>query len=210
MLIRSDGKRFKARSEASANAYRTTKKNKPHTPAPRPIVKKDAFYEVEKVVGQKNSNLGLLYLVKWAGYDAVHNSWIDTLPPFFDKRHAMYQKTSIEYDSDGSDSIVESVEGSVNESVEGSEDEWVKDSGDESCDESSDGWVCGAVQPTKNRKQKHHPTHEDTKSDEELYIKPSKYQKKSKKDKMVVKALLALSAVVAAGGVDDSDCESDE
>jgi len=213
MLIRTDGKVFKRSGRAVAKGAPPvkTKKRKMHTPAPRPILKTDAWYEVEKVVAKKKSNLGILYLVKWAGYGKMHNSWIDELPPFFNKRHTMYQNKHIDYDSDESQSE-ESSQYSDDESIGFSVDESVEDSEEEEewCNESSDESVSDDEVVTK--KAKNNPKSSvDKHSLPDLYIESYTHKKKkTKEEKLVIKALLALSAVVAAGCVSGNDSDSDE
>jgi len=212
MLVRLDGKKFTCKNSVKGRSGCAKKTCKTNKSAPRPIVNKDVLYEVETVVAKKHSKSGWLYLVKWTGYDEVHNSWIDTLPPFFDKESAMYKKKNVHYESDNSYTSDDGSEYSA-DSVEDSSDEDEMDGSDDDDDDDdfeSSRQVGGKVKATKKPKHKYTCHDEDTNIDHEPYIPPSKRQKKTTTEKMVVKALLALSAVVAAGVIDDTESESDE
>jgi hypothetical protein len=81
----------------SKKVYRTNAQEPtPHTikharrAAPTPIVKKDLLFEVEKVVNARVGKWGLEYFVKWRGYHVSENSWIDEVPPFFQKNSQFY------------------------------------------------------------------------------------------------------------------------
>ena len=213
MLVRLDGKKFTCKNSVKGRSGCAKKTCKKTTSAPRPIVNKDVLYEVETVVAKKHSKSGWLYLVKWTGYDEVHNSWIDTLPPFFDKESAMYKKKNVHYESDNSYTSDDGSEYSA-DSVEDSSDEDEMDGSDDDDDDDDDfessRQVGGKVKATKKPKHKYTCHDEDNNSNHEPYIPPSKRQKKTTTEKMVVKALLALSAVVAAGVIEDTESESDE
>ena len=48
----------------------------PTLPAPEVATEADGAYEVETVVGRRVSDSGKVeYLIKWAGWEAAHNSW---------------------------------------------------------------------------------------------------------------------------------------
>ena len=38
--------------------------------------KKNKFYEVVKIVGEKKEKHQIFFLVKWRGYPLKHNSWV--------------------------------------------------------------------------------------------------------------------------------------
>ena len=76
----------------SKKIYRSAHKQKSAAAPPTPLVKSDLLYEVERVVDARVGKWGLEYFVKWRGYDTSDNSWIDELPPFFQKNSAFYQK----------------------------------------------------------------------------------------------------------------------
>lgn len=133
MIIRSDGLAFKRPVRACAKRTQGQAKSSyvpPRSAAPTPIVKNDVFYEVEKVIDIKMGKYGKQYFVKWEGYPESDNSWISTLPPYFDEKSPFY-KTHV-YASD-SDSVPDS----------GSESEWgvVSDCDSESDSESDSGSV---------------------------------------------------------------------
>ena len=201
MLIRSDGKEFWHGASRKGNSSRVNNKEKKKTCRPRPIVKKDVWYEVEKVVAKKLVGSGWVYLVKWAGYPSQENSWIDTLPPFFAESSSVY--TGENDDSDG---------GSYTSEEESEyETDFVNDSDEESCDEWVDDSTLKGRNTTRLNKTKNKrslPDQEKDNNHNEQDHSPLKKHKKTARENMVVKALRALSAVVASGCV-DTESDSD-
>ncbi|KAJ1470318.1 hypothetical protein T484DRAFT_3650244 [Baffinella frigidus] len=56
-------------------------------PAPKAIKRSaELLYEVEGVLDARMGRYGPEYLVKWKGYAASKNQWIDELPSFFKRR----------------------------------------------------------------------------------------------------------------------------
>jgi len=202
------------------------KNNKTHPAAPIPIGDNDSLYEVEKVLDSKVGEFGTVYLVKWAGYTAVYNSWIVDLPSFFHKYKAEYMKGI--FDSKGKGSCIgheESGDESGDESdyMPEYDTDGYSDSGSDgySDDDHEEGMGGGSIlgsysqmsDKVKDDKSKNDKSKKKKKKKTTLYTEKSvtkkQEEKKSKKQKMVSKALLALAAVVAAG-VSDMDSDSDE
>ena len=84
-IKRLDGRIFKRRISREVERASTT-----HPNAPAPIIDEFIRYEVEKVLNSRPSDVGIMYLVKWTGYDDEFNSWISELPQFFQKNKALY------------------------------------------------------------------------------------------------------------------------
>jgi hypothetical protein len=208
MLVRSDGKEFKGSygTYGKRNSGRVDNNDKKGTFRPRPIVKKDVWYEVEKVVAKKLVGIEWMYLVKWAGYSSKHNSWIDTLPPFFTSSSSVYTGKNKDSDEGAYTSEGESVyETDMVSDSDDSGDEWVDDSALKHQEKATHmkGRNTTRFDKTKNKRSLLDED-EDHKNGQDH--SPLKKQKRTATEKMVVKALLALSAVVASGCVDsDSD-----
>ena len=216
MLVRSDGKIYKhIKKPLSTNkSQRMSRNQKTCKVAPRPIVRKDVLYEVERVIQTKIHNGDRLYLVKWTGYNSDENSWIEELPAFFKNEDGTWAgdlKSHMLSDSESEpDDELEDTSGDE------SEDEWIAtsegvvdsasdyDSGDDSDDDPKehDSSVRCSQVPRKveaSKKTKKLYKHDSLKST----------GTSSHREKTVMKALVALSAVVTAGYACDSECESD-
>ena len=219
MLVRLDGRIFKSNKKKTPikKSTRLGKEKRTCDVAPRPIIKKDVFYEVERVIASKIHKGGRLYLVKWAGYDSDENSWIDELPEFFKNRNG----TSMELLQSGV------VSDSESESSDESEDEWIEESGEKSDsgsdsesgsesgnesdnefdNESGEDFSNSNVNASKKTKKLYQ--HDSSKSTGSTYVSDAKEHTETHKEKLVMKALLALSAVVGAGYACDQEDESD-
>jgi hypothetical protein len=214
MLVRSDGKVFVppvVRSSCKKRCKRTKRVPPLGRKVPIPIVLQEVYYEVEKLVKTRNGEFGKEYFVKWTGYPVSENSWIGELPPFFDKNSHLYKKFDFQQDSckgynsssDYDDSLEDSdFEIDIDES--GSDDDAEESGSDDDAEES----VCESdfeenfevMAPIAKRKSVEKPINkQDQDSD-----------KRSMKERLVVKALLALSAVVAGGFADDDESDIDE
>ena len=230
MLLRGDGKIFKRDCKSYTNYKKGRVSKDKSSTAPRPIVNKEVLYEVENVIKSKIDEYGRQYFVKWTGYGPMYNSWIWDLPPFFEKGNPLYKKNIPNDDSetseeDGSDSqyVMDSDEGSGEGSDEGSEegsDEGSEEGSDEGSEEGSeDGSEKDAmhgssfkVYKSVHESKKQKKTTGDTSSynDKDTFKSRPSSEKKKRNPKMVAKALLALSAVVAECYVDNTESDSDE
>jgi hypothetical protein len=96
-------------------------------PAPKAIKRSaELLYEVEAVLDARTGKFGPEYLVKWRGYSASKNQWIDELPSFFRRRCLLLLHRAAWGDSWASSSYDSS-----------SEEEDDSDSSSSSCDCSS-------------------------------------------------------------------------
>jgi len=216
MLVRLDGKIFKHKPNplSTKKSSRVRRNQQTCKIAPRPIVKKNVFYEVEKVIQSKIHNGARLYLVKWTGYGSDENSWIRELPVFFknNKRtwtEALESKILSDSESESGDELEDA-------SGDESEDEWVQDVEDvpdSSSDNDSDGEAdndsdedCSSVHYSQIPSKA-----EASKKTKKLYRhnSPRTVGSTSDKEKIVMKALVALSAVVTAGYACDLESDSD-
>jgi hypothetical protein len=103
-------------------------------PAPKAIKRSaELLYEVEKVLDARMGKFGPEYLVKWKGYAASKNQWIDELPPFFKRRCLLLLHRAKWGDSWASSSD----ESDTDEEEESEED---SDSSDGSSDSDEDEW----------------------------------------------------------------------
>ena len=216
MLVRLDGKIFKHKPKplSTKKSSRVRRNQQTCKVAPRPIIKKDVFYEVEKVIQSKIHNGVRLYLVKWAGYGSDENSWIRELPVFFKNDRRTWTKglESKIFSNSESESGDELEDASADES----EDEWVQDvddMADSSSGNDSDGEAdndaeedCSSVHYSQIPRKV-----EASKKTKRLYRhnSPKTMGSTSDKERIVMKALVALSAVVTAGYACDLEDESD-
>jgi hypothetical protein len=212
MLVRSDGKVFVppvVRSSCKKRCKRTKRVPPLGRKVPIPIVLQEVYYEVEKLVKTRNGEFGKEYFVKWTGYPVSENSWIGELPPFFDKNSHLYKKFDFQQDSckgyNSSSDYDDSLEDSDFEIDESGSDDDAEESGS---DDDAEESVCESdfeenfevMAPIAKRKSVEKPINkQDQDSD-----------KRSMKERLVVKALLALSAVVAGGFADDDESDIDE
>jgi hypothetical protein len=205
MLVRSDGKVFNP-PVVHGSSKKKGKKSKPVTPprrkVPIPIVQEEVYHEVEKLVKTRKGEFGNEYFVKWTGYPHSENSWIGELPPFFDKKSDFYKKTDFEQDfwdgyKSGEDSEVGLEDSDFEIGIEESDSEVSVSSSDCESDFESDVKI-GGVKAGGKRLANATDKEEDA------------AKKRSKKERLVVQALLALSAVVAAGFGDGDESDIEE
>jgi hypothetical protein len=103
-------------------------------PAPKAIKRSaELLYEVEAVLDARMGKYGPEYMVKWKGYAASKNQWIDELPSFFRRRCLLllhksawgdsWATSSEEDDSDDPDSEDDSEDDSDDDSEDDSDSE---------------------------------------------------------------------------------------
>lgn len=116
------------------NSYTKTDKTKREsTTKPDPIFKNGHhLFEVEKLIETRLGSHGEEFLVKWKGYPHSDNTWIDTIPDFFNKSSPHFQKKRYPISFTQKMKLEEDLDYNPVEPVSESDEESDDDSGDES------------------------------------------------------------------------------